>query len=139
MTDAAATGAAADAFEYVCELAELEENAIRRIVLGGRDVNVVRTSAGVFAFGNSCPHQGGPMCYGRIRGTMEPSERNEYQFGKAGEVVVCPWHGYEFDLRTGGSIGGTLPGRLAAYEVDVREDGVFVSQRRVRPPRRLPR
>ena len=139
MTDAAAAGAAADAFEYICEFDELEENVIRRGVVGGRDVNIVRTRAGLFAFGNSCPHQGGPMCYGRIRGTMEPSERNEYRFGKDGEVVVCPWHGYEFDMRTGGSVGNTLPGRLAAYEVEVRDGQVFCSQRRVRPPRRIPR
>ena len=91
-----------DGFERACRLDELELDQIRRIDIGGRELCLVHTVAGLFAFGSVCPHQGGPMCEGLIKGTMEPSPRNEYTFALAGEVVACPWHGYEFDLRTGG-------------------------------------
>jgi nitrite reductase/ring-hydroxylating ferredoxin subunit len=124
-----------DGFTYICEEHDLELDAIRTVELDGREVCLVRTSAGVFAFGTVCPHQGGPMCHGAIKGTMDPSDPNRYEFAHEGEVVTCPWHGYEFHMTDGSSVGGALKGRLAAYQVEVREGKVFASNRRVRPPR----
>ena len=124
---------AEDDFEFVCRLDELELDQIHGAVVGGRDVCVVRTVAGLFAFGAVCPHQGGPMCEGLIRGTMIPSPRNEYTFAHAGEVVVCPWHGYEFDLRTGISVSGVIRGRIGAFPVDVHNGKVYCSPCRIRP------
>ncbi|UFS58106.1 Rieske (2Fe-2S) protein [Subtercola endophyticus] len=125
-----------DGFEYICELDELVPNKIRRSEVGGREIGVVRTVAGVFAIGSSCPHQGGPMCDGAIKGTMEPSDRNEYVFAQEGEVVTCPWHGYEFELKTGASVGGAILGRIGVYQVEVRGTAVFCSSKRIRPQRR---
>jgi nitrite reductase (NADH) small subunit len=127
--------ALADEFERVCGREELELDRIRRVDVGGRELCLVRTAAGLFAFGSVCPHQGGPMCEGRIKGTMTPSARNEYTFARAGEVVTCPWHGYEFDLRTGASVLGVVRGRIGAYPVEVRGDDVYCSARRLRPAR----
>jgi nitrite reductase (NADH) small subunit len=124
-----------DDFERLFPLAELELNVIRKVALQGRELCVVRTVAGLFAFGTTCPHKGGTMCDGLIKGTMEPSPRNEYQFGRDGEVVVCPWHGYEFDVRTGESVNGVIRGRLGAYPVEVRDGIVYGSLRRVTPRR----
>jgi nitrite reductase/ring-hydroxylating ferredoxin subunit len=127
-----------DDFERLFPLAELELNVIRKAAVRGRELCVVRTVAGLFAFGAICPHQGGPMCDGLIKGTMEPSPRNEYQFGHDGEVVACPWHGYEFDARTGESVNGVIRGRLGAYLVEVRDGDVYCSPRRVAPRRTRP-
>lgn len=125
-------------FEQLFPLAELELNTIRKATVSGREVCVVRTVAGVFAFGAICPHQGGAMCDGLIKGTMDPSSPNEYQFGHDGEVVVCPWHGYEFDVRTGESVGGVIRGRIGAYPVQVRGGYVYCSPRRLTPQRSRP-
>jgi nitrite reductase (NADH) small subunit len=124
-----------DGFQSICAVDDLEIDKIRTIELDGREVCLVRTRAGVFAFAAACPHQGGPMCHGLIKGTMDPSERNEYVFGHDGEVVTCPWHGYEFDMRSGASVGGAIRARLGAYQAEVRDGQVFVSARRARPPR----
>jgi nitrite reductase (NADH) small subunit len=126
------TGGDIDEFVLVCQLDDLELNHIHPVEISGRQICVARTSAGLYAFGAVCPHQGGPMCAGRITGTMVPSDRNEYDFSLAGEVVTCPWHGYEFDLRTGMSVGGVIRGRIGAYPVEVRADGVYCSPRRLR-------
>ena len=134
-TVSAAAAAQDDEFERACRLDELELDRICRVDVGGRELCLVRTAAGLFAFGSVCPHQGGPMCEGLIKGTMTPSARNEYTFARAGEVVTCPWHGYEFDLRTGASIGGVVRGRIGAYPVEVRGDDVYCSARRLRPTR----
>jgi nitrite reductase (NADH) small subunit len=121
-----------DSFEFVCQLNELELNRIRSAVVGGRDLCIVRTVAGIFTFGAVCPHQGGPMCEGLIKGTMTPSPRNEYSFAHEGEIVTCPWHGYEFDLRTGASVNAVIRGRIGAYPVAVRGQDVYCSSRRLR-------
>ena len=122
-----------DDFERLCPLAELELNVIREATVGGRTVCVVRTTAGVFAFGAVCPHQGGAMRDGIVKGTMDPSPRNEYHFGHQGEVVACPWHGYEFDVRTGESVCGVIRGRVGSYPVEVRGGDVYCSPRRRKP------
>jgi nitrite reductase (NADH) small subunit len=124
---------AEDGFWRLFPLAELELDVVRKVIVEGREMCVVRTVAGVYAFGATCPHQGAPMCEGRIRGTMEPSRRNHYQFGRDGEVVVCPWHGYEFSVRTGESVHEVIRGRLGAYPVQVRGGDVYCSPRRLEP------
>ncbi|WP_284984382.1 nitrite reductase (NAD(P)H) small subunit [Arthrobacter sp. efr-133-TYG-118] len=130
-----ATGPSSEDFEYVCDYDDMVLDEFRSVEIGGREVCVVRTLAGVFAIGSTCPHQAANMCAGAIKGTMEPSERNEYRFAQEGEIVTCPWHGYEFSLRTGASVGGALKGRLGAYQVEVRDGAVYCSPRRVRPER----
>jgi nitrite reductase (NADH) small subunit len=111
-------------------------NEIKSVQIDGRDVGVVRTNAGFFALGNRCPHQGGPLCLGRVTGTMLPSRPNEYVYGEEGLVVRCPWHGYEFHLRTGESVGGAVRGRAAVYPVEVRDGIVHCSLRRIARERR---
>jgi hypothetical protein len=61
---------------------------------------------------------------------MLPSAANEYVYGEDGQVVRCPWHGYEFSIRTGESIAGTVRGRIPVFEIEVRDNAVFASLRR---------
>ena len=115
------------------EIGPIESFAIdrpRTVEIEGRTLVIVRTPSGFFALGNRCPHQGGPICHGRITGTMLPSAANEYVYGEDGQVVRCPWHGYEFSIRTGESIGGTVRGRIPVFEIEVRDNAVFASLRR---------
>lgn len=104
------------------------------VEVDGRLVGVVRTAGHVFVFGGRCPHQGGPICKGRMTGTMLPSKPDEYVYGHDSEIVRCPWHGYEFHVRTGESVGGAIKGRLAVFDAEVRDGLVYTSLRRV-PPR----
>jgi len=79
------------------------EHTIRR--LGKRTVGVFHTSAGFHAVLDVCPHRGAPVCQGVVTGTMLPSPPGEFVPGLDGLVLRCPWHGWEFDLRDGTSIG----------------------------------
>jgi len=82
---------------------------VGEIPAGGRKVLVVgKLSIGIFnvagelkAYRNACPHAGAPVCEGRISGTSLPSKVYEYAYGLEGCILRCPWHGWEFDLRTG--------------------------------------
>lgn len=115
----------------VARLEELPLHRIHRVEIEGRPIGIIRTRTSVHAIGNSCPHQGGPMCFGKVTGTMLPSAPDEYVYGRDGLVVQCPWHAYEFDLETGESIGGVLAGRVPVFEAIVRDGDVYCVLRRV--------
>ena len=90
-------------FATVCALDELPAGLGRAFRVGGVAVAVFRTRAGtVFAVANECPHKGGPLADGML----------------AGSTVVCPLHGFRFDLEDGTcDQPGTCP--VATYPVEV--------------------
>ena len=121
----------ADSFHPVATLDELELDRVHMVELEGREIGIVRTTAGVFALGNSCPHQGGPICAGHVTGTMLASDPNEYVYGEQEVVIRCPWHGFEFSLSTGKSYGGVTKGRVPVYPVEIRDGVVLCSLTRL--------
>ena len=124
--------AADGTFYQVAPIEDFAKDKLHTVEIEGRIITVVRTDAGIFSMGNSCPHQGAPMCSGSIHGTMLPSDPDEYVYGEDGQVIRCPWHGYEFSIRTGESICGAITGRVPVYEIDVRDDIVFASLTRLK-------
>ena len=119
-------------FYRIGAVTDLDLNKLHTVEIEGRMITIVRTDAGVFSMGNSCPHQGGPMRSGSIHGTMLPSDPDEYVYGEDSQVIRCPWHGYEFSIRTGKSICGAISGRLPVYEIEVRENIVYASLTRLK-------
>jgi len=51
----------------------------------------------------ACPHRGGSLCDGKQTGLVLSSEPGDYQYTRKGEIIRCPWHSWEFDIRTGKS------------------------------------
>ncbi|MBV8458747.1 MAG: Rieske 2Fe-2S domain-containing protein, partial [Acetobacteraceae bacterium] len=72
-----------------------------------------------FALRNRCPHQGGPLCTGRRGGLAVSSAPGEYQYSRHGEILRCPWHGWEFDIRTGQSWCEPDSVRARTYNVTI--------------------
>jgi 3-phenylpropionate/trans-cinnamate dioxygenase ferredoxin subunit len=92
----------------------------RKIVeVAGRSIGVFNVNGEFFALRNRCPHQGGPLCTGRLFGVVQASVPGEYLFSRPGELLRCPWHGWEFDVRTGQSWFDPARTRVRAYEVSV--------------------
>jgi 3-phenylpropionate/trans-cinnamate dioxygenase ferredoxin subunit len=93
----------------------------RKIVeVEGRSIAVFNLGGEFHALRNRCPHQGGPLCEGQVLGALSASGPGEYQYGRPGELVRCPWHAWEFDIRTGQSWVDPERMRVKAYPVDVR-------------------
>jgi 3-phenylpropionate/trans-cinnamate dioxygenase ferredoxin subunit len=92
----------------------------RKIVeVGGRSVGVFNLDGEFFALRNNCPHEGGPLCVGPICGFVSSDRPGEYQLTREGEIVRCPWHGWEFDIRTGQSWFDPKKVRVRRYDVTV--------------------
>ena len=102
------------------DLGEVEDFPLgecRVLQLGVNEVGVYRFENEVYAIRNWCPHRGAPVCLGQLRGTMLPAEPGQYVPGLEGLVLHCPWHQWEFDLRTGRTVFGTDRRRLITYRV----------------------
>ncbi|MGH3504921.1 MAG: Rieske (2Fe-2S) protein, partial [Nocardioidaceae bacterium] len=88
----------------VCNVAELPPGQRKIVRFDGRSIGVFNVNGQFYALRNSCPHQAGPLCLGSIKGMAMPSAPGEYVWDRDGEILRCPWHGWEFDITTGRSI-----------------------------------
>jgi len=114
----------------VLPAAELPPGARATVEAFGTEVALFNVDGALFAVANACPHYGGPLCHGRIAGTRLPGEPYEHRYGREGRVLVCPWHGWEFDLETGRAIFDEDVS-VRVFDAAV-EDGSIVLRRRAR-------
>jgi nitrite reductase (NADH) small subunit len=110
------------ASHVVCRVADLPPGSRRLLELDGREIGVFNIAGEFFAFRNRCPHEGGPLCLGKVRGTLLPSQPGEYIWGLDGEILVCPWHGWEFHVRSGRSMFDPIRWRARPYRVTVEPE-----------------
>jgi nitrite reductase/ring-hydroxylating ferredoxin subunit len=105
--------------------AELLKPGQRQLVdVDGVEIAVVNVEGNLYAFRNTCPHQGASMIFGPITGTMLPSEPQKYQYGCDNEIVRCPLHGWEFEMKSGKSI--FAPDKVSIKTFEVREEEGFI-------------
>ena len=95
----------------------------RKIVeVEGRSIGIFNVHGWFYALRNRCPHQAAPLCLGAIKGMTLPGKPGEYVWARDGEILRCPWHGWEFDIATGRSIFNPHRTRVKTYEVTVEPD-----------------
>ena len=95
----------------VLDLAALPDGGVELVVEDGLDVALFRRGDEIFAIGNECAHKGGNLCDGRVEG----------------DIVTCPLHGWEFDLRSGACM--TIPGEsVPRFVVSVEDGTVYLEE-----------
>lgn len=116
---------ARDNLHYVAEEAEFEE--ADRIIsdIEGREVAVFRIDGEYYALANYCVHQGGPLCEGSVSGTLTSDDDFELEYSRDDEIVSCPWHGWEFDIKTGEHLSNT-GFKTPMYDVVCQDAKVYV-------------
>lgn len=103
----------------------------RLIDVDGTEFAVFHLCGEFSAFENVCTHMGGPACQGKILPRVEEAIRADgtstgMQFSKESYNVVCPWHGFEYDIRTGIHVGYPRF-KLRSTPVRVVDGNVFVT------------
>jgi nitrite reductase (NADH) small subunit len=107
-------------------------DADRRVVLCGEfEVGVFRVDGEFFAWHNRCAHRAGPVCQGRImQRVLEPvaddKTTREQQYDPSEINIICPWHGYEYSIKTGFHQGNSRI-RLRKAELTIRDGEIYVS------------
>ena len=73
-----------------------------RIVVNvkGREIGVFNIDGQYHGIRNICPHRSGPICLGRLRPNVE-WDGQEFVYNRENEILKCPWHNWEFDVKTG--------------------------------------
>ena len=105
---------------------ELAPGERRLIDVKGHSLGLFNVGGAFVAALNLCPHELAPVCRGRVGGTTLVSPPGEYRWGRAGEILACPWHGWEFDLLTGKALADERV-RLRRYLVTVEDDTIYVT------------
>ncbi|MBN8889312.1 MAG: 2Fe-2S ferredoxin [Acetobacteraceae bacterium SCN 69-10] len=89
------------------------------VTVRGRPIAVFNLGGAYYGLLNRCPHQGGSLCEGVLTGLLQAPRPGEYVYSRKGEILRCPWHGWEFDIRTGQSYCDPERIRTRAYPVEV--------------------
>ena len=109
-------------FQRVARESDVPDGRGLCVKIDGIDVGLFRVDAEIHAIENRCPHAGDPLSEGDL----------------SGAIIICPGHGWEFDVRTGfrpqDADGFPIP--RYAVRVLAGEIEVDVEQQLNRPPRR---
>ena len=87
----------------VAPVGDIPPGGRKLVEVAGRAVVVFNLGGEFFALSNRCPHRGGSLCQGVTTALVQSSEPGEYRTSRRGEIIRCPWHSWEFDIRTGQS------------------------------------
>jgi len=87
----------------VATVDEIPVGGRKLVDIAGRSIGVFNINGEYFALRNTCPHQGGALCEGLLTGFLTADVPGEYEYTRRGEILRCPWHGWEFDVKTGQS------------------------------------
>ena len=116
---------------FVGEASEFADPGRKILDIEGVEIAVFQLGGQFYAYENVCPHLGGPGCQGKILPlTLEAVDEDRNSsgriFSKDQMNVVCPWHGMEFNIRTGEH---PTSKRVKLRRVVVRADGgqVFIT------------
>jgi nitrite reductase/ring-hydroxylating ferredoxin subunit len=97
--------------QQVARLDEIPPGAMRYVEVDGLPIALANVGGAIYAFGDTCRHEGGPLSSGVL----------------IGETVTCPWHGWTYNIRTGKAIVPPIGIRIPTYAVHVEGDAVFVT------------
>jgi 3-phenylpropionate/trans-cinnamate dioxygenase ferredoxin subunit len=103
----------------VAKAADIEPGGSKVVVVKGREIGVFNVHGEFFAISNRCPHEAGPLCQGMITGIVLSDGPGEYRVERPGEFIRCPWHGWEFDIRTGQSWCDPKSTKVRNFQVKV--------------------
>ena len=88
---------------------EVPEGGATCVTANQRPYVLFKVGGKVYCLDNTCTHLGGPLCQGRLQGS----------------IIQCPWHGSRFDVTSGNVVGPPARKPVRSYPVAI-EDGKVV-------------
>lgn len=111
--------------------ADVPEGGRLVVDAGDKTVGVFRVEGRLYAYENTCPHQGGPVCQGLVIPAVnevldQQGASTGFAFNEGDMRIVCPWHGFEFSIRTGCHPAAQQI-RLLPVNVEEQDGVIYVS------------
>ena len=97
-------------FVRAAKSGEIAPGKAKMVELNGKKIAIFNVEGAFCAIDDTCTHRSGPLSQGAVSGT----------------TVTCPWHGAQYDLRTGGVLTPPAPKGVASYKVIVEGDAVNI-------------
>ena len=94
----------------VATKADIPTGSGKVVEVGGKTIAVFNDGGTFYAIDNTCLHQGGPLGEGELSGSS----------------VTCPWHGWEYDVKTGACAMNPAV-KVQTFPVQIQGDEIFVS------------
>src|SRR6266516_466801 len=98
-------------FIKVAELNELDDGELMAVEVDGEPVCLAKVEDSIYAFTDNCTHIIGPLNEGEIEG----------------DVLTCPWHGAQFNVRSGKVLRGPARQDIQTYPVRIEGNSVLIS------------
>jgi nitrite reductase/ring-hydroxylating ferredoxin subunit len=96
-------------FSKACAVSDVAPGTAKLVAVDSKEIALFNVDGTFYALDNECPHRGGPLGEGDLEGC----------------IVTCPWHAWQYDVRTGESITDDL--KVARYDVKVEGGDVLVA------------
>ena len=107
--------------KFVGKSSEFKDGDRRIVFVDDKEIGVFRDGGQFYAYSNFCLHQGGPACEGltiaKVEERLRPDKTSLGLFFSDTEMhFVCPWHGYEYDMKSGECVSDRRL-KLRKYEI----------------------
>jgi len=97
-------------FVKVCKTSDIPGGTGKTVEVNGKPVALFNVDGKFYAINNTCLHRGGPLGEGALEG----------------KVVICPWHGWRYDVTTGANEMNPSV-TVEKYQVKVEGDSILVA------------
>ncbi|MDZ7361371.1 MAG: non-heme iron oxygenase ferredoxin subunit [candidate division KSB1 bacterium] len=97
-------------FIKVASTDEIAPGAAKQVEVNDKSIALFNLDGNYYAIDNTCTHRGGPLAEGFVEG----------------EEVTCPWHGAQFNIKTGAVVGPPAVQNVARYNVRVQGNDIEV-------------
>ena len=99
-------------FVKVAQIGNIPTGEATIVEVEGEEVCIANVGGKIYAIGNTCSHRGGPLGDGQIEG----------------EIVTCPWHGADFNLRTGEALSPPASLPQPTYQIQLDGDEIKIAK-----------
>lgn len=107
--------------------ADIPEGGKIIVQVDGREVGVFRVDNAFYALLNHCPHLGGPLCVGQVVHEVFAPVPGDVRGNDARTFIACPWHNWEFDIKTGQSYWNRML-RARPFAVEVAQGEAVLAE-----------
>lgn len=114
-------------WRWVARTEELTPGKAKIVKVDNREIGIFREQNNYYAVLNVCPHFHAEICKGRITGTLIAEDPDTLRMRHDLLVLRCPWHHWEFDIKTGKAIIPSIKQKLKVYEVKEENGDIYIN------------